>query len=310
MIGLSASSPAAAKTERERFTAAHAAILAGRELRVYRADVRHGGRQLGGLAIGVARAQRRQVRVANRRVLRELLVQPFLDRGDVAAEHPLHEAERPEILAAPRVALAQAELRGRFERVLRDVDLDDLIAVEHAALARILLVAGLREPAAREAVDVENDQRAVGDQRQVDLQRRRIERDEHLRRVAGRRDGPRAEMNLIGGHAERRAGRRADLGRVIGERREVVARERGGRHELGADQLHAVARVAGESMTTDCESMLLSSLVDLAAAAARCSCSLSRLFRLRASRRGTRYARRRRILRRDLLAARCAQGAI
>ena len=40
-----------------------------------------------------------------------------------------------------------------------------------------------------------------------------IERDEHVRRVAGGRDRPRAEVDLIGRHAERRAGRRADLRR-------------------------------------------------------------------------------------------------
>ena len=147
----------------------------------------------------------------------------------------------------PASLLLRPNCCGRVERELRDVDLDDLVAVEHAALARVGFVAGLREPAAREAVDVEDDQRAVGDQRQVDLERGRIERDEHLRRVAGGRDRPRAEMDLIRGHAERRAGRRADLGRIVGERREVVARERRRRDELRAHQLHAVAGVAGEA---------------------------------------------------------------
>ena len=52
-------------------------------------------------------------------------------------------------------------------------------------------------------------------------------------------------------HLERRdagdrAGRRADLGREVGQRREVVA-ERGGQlGEAVADELHAVARVARE----------------------------------------------------------------
>ena len=47
-------------------------------------------------------------------------------------------------------------------------------------------------------------------------------------------------------HAGQRAGRRADLGREVGQRADVVAEDRGGPRELGAGQLHAVAGVAGE----------------------------------------------------------------
>ena len=66
--------------------------------------------ELRGFAVRVAGAQRGEVRVANRRLLRELLADPLLDRRDLAVEHPLHEPERPEILAATGVALAQPEL--------------------------------------------------------------------------------------------------------------------------------------------------------------------------------------------------------
>src|SRR5690606_6988504 len=124
---------------------------------------------------------------------------------------------------------------------------DHLKAVELAALPRILRVARLREPAARERIRIQDDQRAALEQRQVDLQRRGIERDEHLRRVAGSRDRPRAEMDLVSGYAERRAGRRADLGRIIRKRAEILARESRGADELRAHQLNAVAGITGKA---------------------------------------------------------------
>ena len=81
----------------------------------------------------------------------------------------------------------------------------------------------------------------------VHLERRRVHRDQHVGLVAGGLDRGRAEIDLEGGDAEGRALRRADLGREIGEGREVVAGERGRQGELAAGQLHAVAAVAGEA---------------------------------------------------------------
>ena len=54
------------------------------------------------------------------------------------------------------------------------------------------------------------------------------------------------EMELEPRHARERARRRANLGREVRERREVVARERRLRGEAASGQLHAVAGVAGE----------------------------------------------------------------
>ncbi len=54
------------------------------------------------------------------------------------------------------------------------------------------------------------------------------------------------EVQLEAGDARERPGRRADLRREVGERREVVARQRGLGGETAARQLHAVAGVAGE----------------------------------------------------------------
>ena len=81
----------------------------------------------------------------------------------------------------------------------------------------------------------------------VHLQRRRVHRDQHVGLVAGGIDRAGAEIDLERRDAERRALRRADFRREIGEGREVVAGERGRQRELAAGQLHPVAAVAGEA---------------------------------------------------------------
>ena len=63
----------------------------------------------------------------------------------------------------------------------------------------------------------------------------------------GREDVVVGEVDLEPRDARQRAGRRADLGRKVGERREVVPEDRGLAREAVAGELHAVARVAGEA---------------------------------------------------------------
>ena len=82
---------------------------------------------------------------------------------------------------------------------------------------------------------------------QVRLQRRRVHGHEHVRRVAGREDVVVGEVDLEAGDARQRAGRRADLGREVGQRGEVVAEERRLAREAPARELHAVAGVAREA---------------------------------------------------------------
>jgi hypothetical protein len=59
--------------------------------------------------------------------------------------------------------------------------------------------------------------------------------------VARGEDVARGEVDLEGGDAVRRPGGRADLGREVGKRREVVADLGGGGGEAAADELHAIA---------------------------------------------------------------------
>ena len=79
------------------------------------------------------------------------------------------------------------------------------------------------------------------------LQRGRVHRHEHVRHVARREDVEVGDVDLEARHAGDRAGRGADLGREVRQRRQVVAE--GGAHvgEAVAGELHAVAGVAGEA---------------------------------------------------------------
>jgi hypothetical protein len=139
------------------------------------ADVRHGRRELRSFPIRVPRAQCCDVRVTGRRVFGETFSNPTFDGCDVTREHPLDEPKRPEVLAAARVALAQTERGDRVERELGDIDFDELIAIENTARARIGLVTRLAKAAARKAVNVQNDERTIGDERQIHLQGRGVE---------------------------------------------------------------------------------------------------------------------------------------
>ena len=79
------------------------------------------------------------------------------------------------------------------------------------------------------------------------LQRRGVHRHEHARRVARREDVVVGDVDLEGRHAGERARGRPDLGREVGQRRQVVAEQRAGAGEAVAGELHAVAGVAGEA---------------------------------------------------------------
>ncbi len=80
----------------------------------------------------------------------------------------------------------------------------------------------------------------------VRLQRGRVHRHEHVRLVARREDVVVGEVHLEAGDTGQRARGRADLGGVVGERREIVAHHRRLAREPVTRQLHSVAGVPGE----------------------------------------------------------------
>jgi hypothetical protein len=194
----------------------------------------------------MSRVQRRHVGVAERRVAAEPAPDPCLHGFEFPAEHPQEQAERPEILAAAPLRLAQTERFHGLEVEVVDVGRDDLELVERAILARVVLIPGFREAPRREAVVVEDDQRAGLQHRQAHLERSGIEGHEDVRCIARGRDRLATEIDLVSRHAEGRAGRRPDLRRVVREGREVPSGERRRDRELRAHELYAVAGVAGE----------------------------------------------------------------
>ena len=199
------------------------------------------------LAIGVTGVERGDVGLGNFRLLSELVLQPGMDRLTRAAEHPQRQPQRPHVLGPQRILVAQAEGLHRLNRQRTDIESQHVVFGEAAVLQRIGVVLGLVQVALTELAGVGDDQAAGLQGCEVHLQRRRVHRDQHVRRVARRVDFARTEIDLEGGDAEQRALRRADLGRKVREGGKVVARQCGRQGELPAGQLHPVAGIPGKA---------------------------------------------------------------
>ena len=130
---------------------------------------------------------------------------------------------------------------------MADVGRNDLVVSETAVLARVGIVAGLGQVARRESAAVEDNECTPVEQRQADLERRRVERHEHLGRVARSRDRAATEVDLVGRYAERRAHGRPDFCRVIGEGSEVGAGKRRRNGELRPHKLDPVSGIARQT---------------------------------------------------------------
>ena len=129
------------------------------------------------------------------------------------------EPEREEVLRALGVARLHAERLRRLDRDRRHRDLVHAEARERAVAQRVRRVARLVEVALLERVDVDEQRRAGRDVAQVRLQRGRVHRDEHVRRVARRHDVVIGDVHLerrdAGDRARRARGSRpGSSGRV------------------------------------------------------------------------------------------------
>ena len=142
----------------------------------------------------------------------------------------------PEVdITSPEKAEAEELLKAAIHR-----------ALEGAVVEGVRRVAGLGEVALLEGVGVEDHRAALLEPRQLGPQRGRVHGHQHLGRVAGRGDVVIGDVDLERGDTREGACRRADLGRVLRQRHDVVADQRRHAGEAVAGELHAVAGVAGE----------------------------------------------------------------
>ena len=233
------------ETERGRLVARDVAVRARLELG--RRDAVRRVEHLGRLAEGVAGLQRALVRLGDDGFGAEALIDPAQRWIHAPLVEPEHQAQGEEVLGQVDLLGGHVEAfeRARVERA--DRDLEDGVLLERAVVERVRLVARLLQVAGVERVAVDDQRAARRQVADVRLERGRVHGHEHVRLVAGRVDLRRREADLEAGHAGQGAGRGADLGRVVGQRADVVAEDCGRARELRAGQLHAIARVARET---------------------------------------------------------------
>ena len=195
----------------------------------------------------MAGIQGRQVGVAHRFVAGELGLNPVRGAVPGLIEHPQHQPKRPEVLAAGGVLGAQAEGLDRLQGEMGDVDAANLVGVQAAVLKGVGGEVGAFEALRGEGAFVNDDQRCRRQVRQVDDQGRRIEGEQHVRRIPRRGDPFAAELNLKGGNAVPCAGRRTDLRRKVRQGGQVMPGQGRSDGELLPLQLDAVPGVPGEA---------------------------------------------------------------
>ena len=234
------------QAQRERGVAGDVAVGARRHLRG--GDDVGRGEVLGGLAVVPAGAQGGEVGLEDVGAGAELPGEEGLGAGGGAGVHPRQQAEGEHVLR-PLLLLA-----GQPREVGEGLDGDagqghrvHVEGVEGAVVDRARRVADLGEVAAGELVGVDDDRGAAGDVAEVGLERRGVHRDEHVGGVAGGEHVVVGEVQLEAADAREGALGGADLGREVGQRRQVVAHRRGLAGEAVPGELHPVARVTGET---------------------------------------------------------------
>ncbi len=233
------------QAEPEGLVAGDVPVGAGRHLRRRHLVLRR--EALGGLAERVPGLERARVGLCDLRPLGELL----LDVGDRALGRarvePGHQPEREHVLRALRLATRDADALERLLRQRRQRHSLDEVLVDRAVVQRIRRIARLLQVPIGERVGVDDQRSARCQVVQVRPQSGGVHGDEHVRGVAGREDVVVGEVDLEAGHARQRARRRADLGREVGQRREIVAHEGRLAREAPSGELHAVTGVPCET---------------------------------------------------------------
>ena len=202
---------------------------------------------LGRLAEGVAGLEGGDVRVADRRLVRELGGEERERALGRAVVEPGQQAQGEHVLGPGGVLAGQPELLDRRDGHARQVERVQLVVGQRAVLERVGRVADLGQVAGGEVGGVGDDEPAAGHVGDVRLERGRVHRDEHVGAVARRHDVVVGEVELEARHPGQRARRGADLGGEVRQGRDVVAEHRGVGREPVPGELHAVAGVTREA---------------------------------------------------------------
>ena len=203
--------------------------------------------RLGRVAQVVTGLESRAIGVPQRRPGREPALQERQRRLGGAGEQPGDEAEGVHVAGAGGVGAGQAQVRDGRRGEPGQVEGVDVVVVEAAVGQRVRGVVDLGEVPRAELGGVGDDRAAALEVDQVGAQGRGVHGDEDVHLVAGGLDVDAGEVHLEAGDAADRALRRADLGGVQGQGREVVADEHAVGGEAVAGELHAVAGIAREA---------------------------------------------------------------
>ena len=194
-----------------------------------------------------AGAQRLLVGRRDLRLAPELLPDEPQRRLDLTPEQPVDQPQGEEVLAAILQIRAQAfDLPDRLAVQGVETNLDQAVVVDRSVLERIGLEPGQLQVLRLEALVVDDKDPALLEVRDIGDEGGRVHGDQRLQRIAGREDLARGELHLVSADAGQGAAGRADLGRKVGERGDVVAMQRRRVGELAPHHLHAVAGVAGQ----------------------------------------------------------------
>ena len=194
-----------------------------------------------------ARLHHLDVRLGDLGPALELDPEPVDRRFERAAEQPVDHAQGEEVLAPVLRADVERTVLQGAPRHRRQADPVQPEGVQAVVLERIRLVARPLQVARGELVGVDDDHAVIPQVAHVGLERRRVHGDQDVRGVARRMNVVICDSDLETGNARQRAGRRPDLGREVGQRGQIVADQRRRVRELGAGELHAVARITGEA---------------------------------------------------------------
>jgi len=231
--------------QRQRAVPRDVAVLAGLEARgrdrILRVE------RLDGLAVVVAGLESADVGLGQGRALGETRADGQLLALGVARVDPEHQPERVEVLAAAGVLGADAGALDRLDDQLLEIDLDDAEAVDGAVGQWVRLPAGALQIALLEGGLVEDEQPAALEIAEVDLERGGVHRHQRVGLIAGREHLVGRELDLVARDAGGGARGCADFRRIVGERGEIVAVQRGLAGELRSGELHAVAGISREA---------------------------------------------------------------